>query len=432
MQTHRKPFGASRVALLGAACLWAAGCETTIPWLRKSPPPPSDSAVIRAGHVVADTPVDPKVADDLAAAEELYRTEDYAKAQKLFHRIAENTHNPPLIAERARYYEAECLRLQGYYPKAVDTYHRMVKDFPTGVYREQAAVRMLDVANYWLDDTRAQMDAEQEKRAGKRRFVPFNFVHWDRSKPLLDEEGRALQALENAHVADPLGPMSDKALFLAGSVHYMRGHYLEADQLFSQLIDMHANSPLRPQAIELAIKAKNNSTGGSAYDGRKCAEAIKLINMAQSTCPELRAKPEFLTQHLYAIRYQQAEKDFNIAEFYRRTGHYGSAYFYYELVIRRYPGIGKFEQMAKQRKDELAAVLEAARNRPQGGIRSVFDSTRRGWNRYVLGQPPVEVPSGQDAPGLKKDAQELPPPRPLRDGANSIPRSLPSDLMPRQ
>lgn len=33
----------------------------------------------------------------------------------------------------------------------------------------------------------------------------------------------------------------------------------------------------------------------------------------------------------------QAEKDYQIAEFYRRTGHPASAYFHYELVRRRYP-----------------------------------------------------------------------------------------------
>jgi hypothetical protein len=33
-----------------------------------------------------------------------------------------------------------------------------------------------------------------------------------------------------------------------------------------------------------------------------------------------------------------ARKDFDIAEFYRRTGHPASAAFYYELVTRRYSG----------------------------------------------------------------------------------------------
>jgi hypothetical protein len=45
---------------------------------------------------------------------------------------------------------------------------------------------------------------------------------------------------------------------------------------------------------------------------------------------------------------QAAEKDFQIAEFYRRTGHPGSAHFYYDLVIRGYPET-TFGKMAKER-----------------------------------------------------------------------------------
>ena len=59
-----------------------------------------------------------------------------------------------------------------------------------------------------------------------------------------------------------------------------------------------------------------------------------------------------------AIGMQQAEKDFQVAEFYRRTGHPGSARFYYELVCRRYPGTTFAEKAAKH-------LLEAASDRPR-------------------------------------------------------------------
>ena len=53
--------------------------------------------------------------------------------------------------------------------------------------------------------------------------------------------------------------------------------------------------------------------------------------------PELaKEKSGFLERQLGSITYQQAQKDYQTAEFYRRTGHPGSAYFYYEVVRRRY------------------------------------------------------------------------------------------------
>ena len=63
--------------------------------------------------------------------------------------------------------------------------------------------------------------------------------------------------------------------------------------------------------------------------------------------PELRTpeKVEAMTRHKLAIRMQQAEKDFKVAEYWEQTNHPGSAYFSYEIVRRRYPGT-KYEEEA--------------------------------------------------------------------------------------
>jgi outer membrane protein assembly factor BamD (BamD/ComL family) len=217
-------------------------------------------------------------------------------------------------------------------------------------------------------------------------------VHWDRSKPFLDIEGRALQILEQVHYNDPTGPCSDKALYLLGYVNFYNGNFKEADLFFSQLVETHANSPLRPRAAELAIMAKNNSTGGPDYDGRPSAEALQLVHKARAEIPELAERAQFLDAQAVAIRQQQADKDMGIADFYRRTGHAGSAYFYYELVRRRYPDT-EHARKALQRMHELHGELEESR-RPG----DFWTSTRRGLNKYVLGTPEAELPPGRELP----------------------------------
>ena len=52
-----------------------------------------------------------------------------------------------------------------------------------------------------------------------------------------------------------------------------------------------------------------------------------------------------------------ADKDLKTAEFYRAGGHPESAAFYYELVIRRYPGTSYAKEAAKRR-DELFEKFE--------------------------------------------------------------------------
>jgi outer membrane protein assembly factor BamD (BamD/ComL family) len=405
----RKPHGsgqrgtdgrkARRAFVLGAALVLggSAGCtwDQYNPLIPTPPPGPAETLVLRGDSLEPDkTPVDAKWSADLAGAHEFYRQGEFDKAEKLYHRLAENTKNPPSVGEEARYYEAECLRRQGRYPKAADLYAKMLQDFPSGQYREQAIQHMFEIANFWLDDTRSEMEAGKDKGEGKSTWTwpTFNFVHWDKSKPLLDEEGRAMEKLEQVRYNDMTGPLADKALFLAGSVKFYREDYREADHYFSQLVEMHPNSPFAAQAVELAIISKHMSTGGADYDGRKVAEARMLVDTALRNYPELAAKKgEFLQRQLVGITLQQAEKDYKVAEFYRRTGHPQSAYFYYEIVRRRYPGT-KFFDLATERMHELRAAVEKA----QAEVPPVPPPTRPNPRELEVTPPPRPLPPSFD------------------------------------
>jgi outer membrane protein assembly factor BamD (BamD/ComL family) len=256
------------------------------------------------------------------------------------------------------YYRAESLRLDRQYPKAVDVYADLLQKFPQTAYREQAVQHMYDIANYWLDDTRAEMREDQERQAGKRWVVWPRFISWERTKPFLDREGRAVEALEKVRMHDISGPLADHALFMAGTVKLYHENYREADHYFSQISKTHPNSDLAPQAVKLAIYCKHMSTGGPDYDGRKTAEARKLVQTAFTTYPKLAGEnKEFLMKQLDSITLQQADKDLMIGDFYKRTGHPGSAYWYYQLVMRRYPNTRQ-ARLAAERSDAIRARLE--------------------------------------------------------------------------
>jgi TolA-binding protein len=384
----------------------------------EAPPGPASDLVLRDGQLEAPAAVPPpkgsKTFQDMGGAKDLFRRGDYANAEKVFHRIADDTKNTTPIAEEARYYEGESLRLQGHYPKAADTYSKLLKDFSTGQFRDQATQRLFDIANYWLDDTRDKMEAYRKKKEGKSWFVwPASFVHVDKTKPLLDEEGWAVEKLQEIAL-DIRHPLADKAMYYLGSVKFFHKDYREADHHFNQLTELLPESPLAPQALKMSIICKQLSTGGSDYDGRKTAEARQLVDRAYGAYPTLANKErEFLNRQLYTISQQQADKDLKIAEFYRRTGHPGSAYFYYELVRRRYPNTAYFDK-ATQRIHDLRAELESSRNS--------FWSMRRLW------------PWGtkEPAPGLEETVpgqKPVPPEAPLVRDENAPPRSLPAGML---
>jgi outer membrane protein assembly factor BamD (BamD/ComL family) len=75
-------------------------------------------------------------------------------------------------------------------------------------------------------------------------------------------------------------------------------------------------------------------------------------------------RKEFLNRQKFAIREQQAEKDFKMGEFYEQTKHPGSAYFCYEIVRRRYPGT-KYSDLATQRMEAIRGQAEANVGKPK-------------------------------------------------------------------
>lgn len=359
-------------AFLGWSVL-GAGC-VTLPWIgKKAPPPtpPADSMVLRGGDgrtgkaEAAIDPNDPAYVD-LEAARKLHQEGKHREAERAFHKLAENNKNPMPILEEARYYEAESQRLQGDYRNAEATYKRLMKDFRTGRYTDQANRRLFDIANYWLDDTRELMAAYEEKREGKRFFVfPTSFMHFGKDKPFLDTEGHAVQAMEEVRLNDINGPLGEKALFYLATVKFFREDYREADYYYTQLYQNYPNSALAPKAVKQAIVCKQIVNGGSEYDTRTLVDAQKLLDTAQRAYPSLANKEdEWIRRQLTAINLQQADRDLKIADFYKRTGHNGSAYFYYELVKRRYPGTSYYKE-AVARMDELKTGVEQERRQMQ-------------------------------------------------------------------
>ena len=367
---------------------------------------------------------DPDAEQKFADGQALFQKGEFAVAKILFADVADNTQNAPLMAEKARYFEAECLRERGKLPEAAATYHRLLQDFPFGAYRERACNQMYAIAYDWLDESTLQ-PIEKERngvRAAWWEAVTPGMNVFDKKKPLFDTEGEALRVLDNVQTHDGIGPNADRALFWLGYVHYYRGRFDDADHYFSQLVELHKDSKLREQAIELAILSKQNATGGPVYDSGKASEALQLIHQAEATIPGYSTDPdkkEMISRQKYAVRMQLATKYLEFGEYYERTSHPASAYFYYDLVCRQHPGTRPAE-LAKARMvalEPLKAKAEAdraagVRPRPSWGKRVSNE-----WDRVVLGVVPADNddPKPTDPPG--------PPPGPWAN-----PQMLPTDV----
>ena len=288
------PIPRRLASLLVAPLLACVGCFSTgLPWAAAPAADPGiDSFVLRPDGKLESAPsaaaLPAELSRQLEAARDAYRKERYDKAERLFGAIADKDKNPPVAVQEAWYYRAECLRLTGLLPKACDSYAALLNRFPSTGYREQCCQRMYDIACFWLKDTEQEMKEDEERRKGKRWVVVPRWFSTDwNAKPFFDREGRAIEALDRVRLHDITGPLADQALYRCGVVKMYHENYREADHYFSQIHARHPDSKLAAKSIELAVFCKQMSTGGSIYDGRKTAEARKLIQVALSSYPEL-------------------------------------------------------------------------------------------------------------------------------------------------
>lgn len=302
---------------------------------------------------------DAKARAQLEEANRLLEANDLAAAEKIFTKLAKNLKNPLPVVEESLFKEAECQRLNKDYRHAEPTYKKLLKDFPRGQYAERATVALFEIANFWLEDTRREMEA-YEKNRDKSFVFPtiWPIMHFSKDRPFLDQEGHALQCLEEVYLNDLSGPLGEKALFYLATVRFFRHEYRDADEDYQKIVKDNPNGKLAEKAIKQSIICKEVVNGGSCYNAKIVEEARRLVDRASNQYPELREKEsDWLNRQIVSINLQQADRDFNTAEFYKRTHHPGSAYFYYELVRRCYPNT-VYADKAVQRMDEIRAKAE--------------------------------------------------------------------------
>ena len=420
---------------LMTGCAALPGGGFTPPW--KSPDTPKIDApkepITQTGGVMKIEGAGSPLQQELEGAKRLLEAKKFAEAEPIFHKLANMVREPnwweigPLappeskedaaspdgykpkrseknrsralnpIAEEALFYEAECQRLQKNYRTAVDTYTKLLVEVQRTRFTPRVCEGLFEIANYWLEPTRRQMDEYQEQLKGQRWMVtPALYVHFSNDMPMLDAEGHATSILNTIRLHDIRGPLGEKALLYLGTINFYNKDYKEADFYFTQLKDEYKDGPYAAKAIKQSVICKQLMTGGSIYDCRGVEESKKLLMQAQGQYPELAKDQEWIRMQLTSINIQQADRDFRTAEFYQRTGHPGSAYFYYELVCRRYPGT-TYAEKAEQQKNELKAKVEKEqKTSAPTSSPSTSNSVLQSLQGVFVPPPPRTLPQGLD------------------------------------
>jgi TolA-binding protein len=339
--------------LVASACICLSGCTSTLLDKKveiKNIFGPIGRKAREAVEIQERDPLAPiEGSEEFDAAKKLYEQKKYAEARKAFKSVAKKYKDKP-IEEDAMFMIAESdYRMQSF-ADAQDSYDELFKKYPSTRYLEDSTQRLFEIARYWLKNPKPASDVELAhftRESAERRLedipdarVPFTFPLtpnlFDKSRPLFDAQGRALQALRSVWINDPTGPLADDALMMAATHHLRKLDYQEADHYFATIREQYSDREHAPAAYVLGQHASYNSYQGAKYDVKQLEEARKLTDSVLRLYPDLPQQKK-LQGDLERINREAAERDWVRVQFHLKRGEKDSAAVYAEYILKDYP-----------------------------------------------------------------------------------------------
>ncbi len=149
-------------------------------------------------------------------------------------------------------------------------------------------------------------------------------------------QAEGIEILERVTERWPGSQLAGDALMTLADHYYNTQKYLEAQHSYQMLLDNYPQSSHYKMAMFQNAQATHGQYLGPNYDTLCLDEAIIRHNKFQHNFPQ-KAKELNVDDILNNIEQQKIEKDFQIAEFYRKTGKTDAAIQYWTLICKEYP-----------------------------------------------------------------------------------------------
>ncbi len=280
--------------------------------------------------------------------EELYGRQAFGDAAKKFAEAADRWPDSSL-EENAMFMHAESLFFADRYSKACDVYGELLKKYVNTRHLDTCVRRQFAIAEYWAKS--AQADPSWP--------ITPNLI--DKTRPWFDTAGYAITSFDSVRINDPRGPLADDAIMAAASSFFVRGRWSDADYYFTLLRNDYPKSEFQVKAHLLGLQCKLKLYQGPDYDGKALIEANELIDQMLVQFPrELADERERLLTAKAEVRAQQAYREWHAAQFYEKGEYYAAARYYYNVLVKDYPGT----QFAEQAQTRLAQIAPEPDNPP--------------------------------------------------------------------
>jgi len=285
-----------------------------------------------------------KIAEDfMQQGKKLFAEKKYKEAAAKF-ATAAGRWPDSAIEEDAFFLWGESAFFADQYPSAHDAYGGLLKKYGNTRHLDTVMAREFAIARYW----------EQMYDANPSWPTTPNLI--DRSKPIFDTFGYAVQAYERIRLHDPRGPLADDSLMALGDAYFRRGQWENAAYNYDLLCKEYPNSKYQMKAHLLALRATMYKYQGSAYDGGPLKQADKIAQETRTQfSKQLGDELQRVERAHSMIVEEQANREFIRGQYYERRKYYGAARYYYSIVVNEYPTTEKARE-ARERFDKIAKL----------------------------------------------------------------------------
>lgn len=280
---------------------------------------------------------------------------------------AYGTYGDP-IEEDALFMVAECQFQQKRYSWAQDSYGTLLEKYPSTRRLDDVTRRLFFIAQTWLGvPTAAPKSNDVQLVDHSDSGNPFPAIDnlsgpssWpivpnvtDRTKPVFDTHGRAMQALESIWRHDATGPLADDALMLQATYYQRKGDYIEASRLYKLVREQYPDSTHFQNAFLLGSHVTLASYDGAAYEGGPLTESRQLKETSRQLFPNLTDEQKRrLDAEIKAIENAQAERAWANVQFYLQKQQPASVALYCNQLLHKHPN----SPYAKQAWNTLQAI----------------------------------------------------------------------------
>ena len=236
------------------------------------------------------------------------------KAQKRLSKWIKANQNHPAMDD-ALFYKAQAQEARGKVYPALQTYEELAKNYGG--------------SSHFYDTLHREVALAEEFLGGRRRPVLGGLLRFT----AYDD---ALEVMENVALRWPGSELAGQALMKRANFYYERKAYEEAQQAYQLLIDNYQATEHYQTALRNSAEATLLQYLGPRYDPTPLIEAHTRYKQYLAQFP-VAAAQEGAPAVLAGVEEMLAEKDFETADFYRRTHKIDQAQIYWQSIIANYP-----------------------------------------------------------------------------------------------